>query len=211
MDALHHLRHLIAALDAALVDAFCTRAQRRLNETLYAIPDEPPLPLPVLAARFARSPTLAGRAHLLRPAYLRILLPSLCEPGSDTGQPACLSADGACLDALVRRLALSVHVATRKRESLPAALQEAIRSGDPDAVERAITHPAVEAEVVERVRQQARRRSPPSDLPERMARLYAEWIIPLSRKIQVCGLLSPLENPGPAVAPQSSSSGSSAS
>ena len=33
-------------------------------------------------------------------------------------------------------------------------------------------------------------RAPGSDIPARVARLYAEWIIPLSRKIQVHGLLA---------------------
>jgi chorismate mutase len=190
MDALHHLRHLIAALDAALVDALCTRAQRRLNAELYALPDEPVAELPALAARFAASSTPAGRVHVLRPAYLRQILPALCEPGHDSGQPACLSADGACLDALVRRLALSVHVATRKREALPDTLQAAIRTGDPGQVEHAITNAAVEAEVLTRVLARAAERAALPATPDRIAALYASWIIPLSRKIQVHGLLA---------------------
>ncbi len=191
MDALHHLRHLIAALDAALVDALCTRAQRRLNESLYALPDESIPDLSTLAERFSKAATLAGRAHLLRPAFLLHLLPILCDPGRDTGQPACLSADGACLDALARRLSLSVHVATRKREALPEILQTAILAGDPAQVERVITNAAVEEEVLARVRAHALQRAVQADTPDRIARLYADWIIPVSRKIQVHGLLSP--------------------
>ncbi len=190
MEHLSHLRHIIASLDEALVDSLCTRAQRRLNESLYALPAAPPPDLQALAGQFADSPTLAGRAHLLRPAYLHTLLPLLCDPGQDKGQPACLSADGACLDALARRLALSVHVATRKLEALPEALQSAIRSGDPARVEQAITHPAVEAEVVARVQNRASARAANPEIPARIGRLYAEWIIPLSRKIQVHGLLA---------------------
>ena len=190
MEHLAHLRHLIASLDEALVDSLCTRAQRRRNESLYALPDEPAPDPQALAGSFADAPSLAGRAHLLRSAYLRAMLPVLCDPGSDTGQPACLSADGACLDALARRLALSVHVATRKREALPEALQAALRTGNPARVEQAITHPGVEAEVVARAAARAAARAPGSDIPARVARLYAEWIIPLSRKIQVHGLLA---------------------
>lgn len=192
MEHLAHLRHIIAALDESLVDSLCTRAQRRRNESLYALSDGPAADLQALAGQFADASSLAGRAHLLRPTYLHALLPILCEPGEDKGQPACLSADGACLDALARRLALSVHVATRKREALPEALQSAVRTGDPDRVEQAITHPAVEAEVIARVRNRAA--GPSADLlkSDRIARLYAEWIIPLSRKIQVHGLLAHL-------------------
>ena len=190
MEALAHLRHLIAALDEAVVDSLCVRAQRRLNESLYAVPEAPAPALQALAGQFAEAPTLAGRIHLLRTAYLLQVLPVLCDPGHDKGQPACLSADGACLDAIAHRLALSVHVATRKREAIPQALQDAVRAGDPAQVERAITHPAVEEDVLARVQALAAARAPHSEIPARVAAIYADWIIPLSRKIQVCGLLA---------------------
>lgn len=190
MDALSHLRHLIAALDSALVDSLCARARLRLNESLYALPGDSVSGLQALAGQFADAPTLAGRTRLLRPAYIRRLLPALCKPGRDEDRSACLSADGACLDALARRLAQSVHVAARKREALPDALQSAIRTRDPERVEQAITHPAVEEEVLARVRARAAEQAPDSDTPARIAALYAEWVIPLSRKIQVAGLLA---------------------
>ena len=190
MEALAHLRHIIAALDEAVVDSLCVRAQRRLNSGLYDLAGEKPPVLATQAARFAAASTLAARIQVLRPGYLADVLPVLCEPGEDTGQPACLSADGACLDALTRRLALSVHVATRKKEALPPALQAAVLAGDPAGVELAITHPAVEAEVLARVRTRTAAVSANPALPDRLVRLYAGWIIPLSRKIQVHGLLA---------------------
>ncbi|MGD9781129.1 MAG: hypothetical protein AB7V14_03145 [Kiritimatiellia bacterium] len=190
MEALSHLRHLIAALDEAVVDSLCVRAQRRLNESLYVLPDAPVPALQALAGQFAESPTLAGRIHILRTPYLRQWLPALCDPGHDKGQPACLSADGACLEAIAHRLALSVHVATRKREALPPALQSAVLAGDPARIERAITHPEVEEDVRARVKALAAARAPHSEIPARVAAVYADGIIPLSRKIQVCGLLA---------------------
>ena len=190
MEALSHLRGLIASLDEALVDHLCARGRLRLNEPLYSMPDDPASALQSLAGAFAECATLAGRVRVLRPPYLRLLLPALCEPGSDEGGAACLSADAACLDALARRLALSVHVATRKLESLPDALQAALRTGSPARVEAAITNPTVEEEVLARVRARAAAQAPRPDTPGRVATLYAEWIIPLSRKIQVHGLLA---------------------
>ena len=190
MEALSHLRSMIASLDEALVDALCARARLRRNEPLYALPPATLPGLDALAGQFAVSATLAGRVHLLRPAYILLLIPNLCAAGSDDGQPSCLAADAACLDALARRLALSVHVATRKREALPESLQSALHTGDPVRVEDAITHPAVEAEVLERVRIRARAHAPRVETPDQIAALYAEWIIPLSRKIQVHGLLA---------------------
>ena len=68
--------------------------------------------------------------------------------------------------------------------------EAALHTGDPVRVEDAITHPAVEAEVLERVRIRARAHAPRVETPDQIAALYAEWIIPLSRKIQVHGLLA---------------------
>lgn len=192
MEPLAHLRSMIASLDEALVDSLCVRARLRRNEPLYAMPDNPVPGLQRLAGHFADSATLAGRVRVLRPAYLCLLLPALCETGRDEGQSACLSADAACLDALAKRLALSVHVATRKREAIPEDLQAAVLTGDPIRVERAITNPAVEEEVLARVMARATRCAPRPDIPARIAAVYADWLIPLSRKIQVHGLLASL-------------------
>ena len=189
MEALAQLRSLIAALDETVVNALCARARLRRSEELYPTGDAPPPEPQNLATRFARADTPAARVGVLRPAYLQAVLPVLCEPGSDPGQPAPFAADAACLDALARRLSLSVHVATRKREAVPPELQAALASRDPAQVEMAITFPAVEAEVLARVRARAAAAGRP-DLPVRIAAIYAEWIIPLSRKIQVHGLLS---------------------
>ena len=190
MDALSQLRSLIAALDEPLVDALCGRACLPRNEPLYALPGTPASSLETLAGQFADSSTLAGRIHSLRPAYVQRLLPFLCAPGTGEAQPSCLAADAACLDALARRLALSVHVATRKREALPEALQAAILTRNPDRVEAAITNSSVEAEMLARVRQRALAHAPREETPGHIAALYADWLIPLSRKIQVHGLLA---------------------
>lgn len=187
MEALAQLRRLIAALDETVVDALCARARLPRNDALY--PPGGPRPEPrELASRFARADTPAGRVGILRPAYLELVLPRLCEPSGAAG-PAPFAADTACLDALARRLSLSVHVATRKREAVPPELHAALATRDPAQVEAAITFPAVEAEVLARVRARAAGAGRP-DLPERIAGVYADWLIPLSRKIQVHGLLA---------------------
>ena len=197
MDALFHLRDMIASLDAPLVDDLCARARRRRNEALYA-PNGAAAPgLDALAGAYATATTLGGRVQLLRPAYVQTLLPALCAPGEDDDRAGCLAADTACLNALARRLALSIHVATRKREAIPEALQAAIRSGDPIRVEQAITNAAIEADVLARVEKRARKNDPPPGTSERIVALYADWLIPLSRKIQVHGLLSNPPKPGP--------------
>ena len=191
MDALFHLRDMIACLDGPLVDDLCARARLPRNESLYALNGSAAPELEALAGPYAESTTLAGRVLLLRPFYVQILLAALCAPGGgDAERTACLAADMAGLHSLARRLALSIHVATRKREALPDALQAALRTGDPARVEQAITNLAVEADVIARVEKRARKNGAPDETVRRLADLYANGIIPLSRKIQVHGLLA---------------------
>jgi chorismate mutase len=191
MDALFHLRDMIASLDVPLTDDLCARARLPRNEALYAL-NGGAAPAPgSLAGAYAQSTTLAGRVLLLRPFYVHTLLPTLCAPGgSEADRNACLAADTACLNSLARRLALSIHVATRKREALPDALQAALRTGDPARVEEAITNLAVEADVIARVEARARKGGANDETVRRLADLYANALIPLSRQIQVHGLLA---------------------
>ena len=191
MDALFHLRDMIASLDGPLVDDLCARARLPRNESLYALNGSAAPELEALAGPYAESMTLAGRVLLLRPFYVQILLAALCAPGGGNAErAACLAADMASLNSLARRLALSIHVATRKREALPEALQTALRTGDPARVEQAITNSAVEADVIARVEKRARKNGAPDETVRRLADLYAHDIIPLSRKIQIHGLLT---------------------
>ena len=191
MDALFHLRDMIASLDVPLTDDLCARARLPRNDALYAL-NGAPAPAPEeLAGAYAGSTTLAGRVLLLRPVDLRAVLPALCAPGGgEADRNACIAADTACLNSLARRLALSIHVATRKREALPAALQAALGTGDPVRVEDAITNLAVEAGVIARVEARARKNGADEETVRRLADLYARVLIPLSRKIQVHGLLA---------------------
>ena len=191
MDALFHLRDMIASLDAPLADDLCARARLPWNPAIYALDGAAPPALETLAGTYADSTTLAGRVLLLRPFYVQTVLPALCAPGgTDAERNACIAADTACLNSLARRLALSIHVATRKREALPESLQDALRTGAPARVEQAITNLAVEADVIARVEKRAQKAGVPTGTVRRLAELYANGIIPLSRQIQVHGLLA---------------------
>ncbi len=194
MDALFHLRDMIASLDGPLVAAWVTRARWLRNEAIYAAHQQAPADGAWLAREYAQSRTLAGRVQLLRAPYLGAVIPRLCAPGQAPAErEACLAADITCLNAMARRLALSVHVATRKRQALPPALQNAIATGDPEAVEHAITNAAVEADVLTRVAAHARQAAAGPDTVRVITQLYADWLLPLSRKIQVYDLLAPAE------------------
>jgi len=178
MEALSQLRTLIASLDKELVECLVTRARLQRNDHLYTDTGGAVPKLDVLAGQFGDSSTLAGRVQVLRPAYLQHWRPLICEPGGNGGR------------TLARRLALSVHVATHKRAAIPETLQAAIKSADPAQVEKAITHPGVEREVLARIRVQALADGVDGTTADQIVALYKNWIIPLSRKIQVHGLLA---------------------
>jgi len=189
MEPLSQLRTLIASLDQELVDHLVARSQLPRNERIYDDMGDLPGELDAMAGSFTDTATLAGRVQILRPAYLQQWLPLLCAPDGVGERAPCMAADTACLDTLARRLALSVHVATRKREAIPEILQVAIGTGNPAEVEAVITHPEVEVEVLARIRARAIESGADESTSNRIPALYADWIIPLSRKIQVHGLL----------------------
>jgi len=189
MNKLAQLRNIIASLDETLVKAFCGRAAFKVNAALYN-ELERPRSITETADLFGTASTIAGRAHILRPLYVNALLPVLSAPGSDEDCRKCIAADANCMNALVQRLNLSVHVAALKLEEIPESLRIPLQNRDPAAMEEAITNHAVEADVITRILDMSREQHAAGTLPQKITRLYETWIIPLSRKIQVHDLLA---------------------
>lgn len=188
MNKLHELRNIIASLDETLARALCNRAKFKLNSGLYK-EESACGSITEIANLFGASSTIAGRAHIIRPVYITHILPALCDPGADEDCRKCISADSSCMNALVQRLNLSVHVATLKKEEIPESLRVAIQQGDPVLLEAAITNQAVETEVIKRTLEMTREQLGSDELQHKVAKLYSEWVIPISRKIQVHDLL----------------------
>ena len=193
MNKLAQLRNIIASLDETLVIAFCGRSLFKVNAEQYNELKRP-LSIAETATLFGTASTIAGRAHILRPLYVNTLLPILCEPGADVDRRKSIAADANCMNALVQRLNLSVHVAALKLEEIPESLRIPLQNRDPAQMEEAITNHAVEAEVIARILDMTREQHASVDLPKTISRLYAEWIIPISRKIQVHDLLAKHRN-----------------
>ncbi len=189
MNKLAQLRNIIASLDETLVKAFCGRSLFKVNEEMYNELKRP-LSITETATLFGAASTIAGRAHILRPLYVNTLLPALCEPGADEDRRKCIAADANCMNALVQRLNLSVHVASLKLEEIPESLRVPLQNRDPAQMEEAITNHAVEAEVIKRILDMTREQHASAGLPQKISRLYESWIIPISRKIQVHDLLA---------------------
>jgi chorismate mutase len=159
-----------------------------LNSGLYQQPEKPQ-DVSEIANLFGAAATIAGRTHIIRPVYVSTVLPALCEPGDDEDCRKCIATDSSCMNALVQRLNLSVHVATLKKEEIPEALRDPIEQGDPVRLEQAITNQAVESEVIKRTLEMTRVHLGSDELQQKVSKLYSEWVIPISRKIQVHDLL----------------------
>jgi len=188
MNKLNQLRNIIASLDETLVRALCNRTKLKLNNDLYN-EGRSYESIVEIANLFGATKTMAGRAHIIRPVYINKILPMICKAGSDEDNRKCISADSSCMNALVQRLNLSVHVATLKKEEISDSLRKSIELGDPVLLEAAITNQAVENEVIKRTLDVTRVQLGNDDLQQKIAGLYAEWVIPISRKIQVHDLL----------------------
>lgn len=197
MNKLAQLRNIIASLDETLVKALCGRAVFMANDELYNERIRP-LSNAETAALFCTASTIAGRAHIMRPLYINTFLPVLCAPGADEDRRKCIAADANCMNALVQRLNLSVHVAALKLEEIPEALRIPLENRDPSLMEEAITNHTVEAEVIARILAMSRDLHANETLQKHIAHLYEAWIIPISRKIQVNDLLAKYRHLPPA-------------
>lgn len=170
----------------------------------YTSPDEqpffadlPPPRLPPLA--WAENPLQPNTVNLnadLRQAYEAAIVPAVCAAGDDGQYGSAAVCDVACLQALSRRIHYGKFVAESKRRQEPARLTALAVSGSDDALLPAITHAEVEQAVLERVRQKATahvaelRRSGATAVPdpEQIVAVYAQWVIPLNKRVQVAYL-----------------------
>lgn len=189
MSKLSQLRKIIATLDETLVTALCNRSQFRMNRELYKT-DAECLAIDLYTARFCSNPTIAGRIQIITPLYVNEVLPSLTIPGSDVDQRKCITTDTSCLSALVQRLNLSLHVIALKAEEIPDTLREPLSRRDPIALETAITNQQVENEVFLRILSMSQSIIDNQELSHKITAIYKNWIIPLSRKIQVYDLIA---------------------
>jgi chorismate mutase len=171
----------------------------------YTSPDEHPffrdLPAPLLPPlAFHENPLRPNAVNLneaVRDAYEHAIVPLLCAAGDDGQYGSTAVCDVACLQSLSRRIHYGKFVAESKRVQDGGRVEDLIRAGDADALMKAITLPAVEQEVLDRVGRKAAtyvselRRHGGSAVPdpERIVAVYRDWIIPLNKRVQVAYLL----------------------
>ncbi|GMN35283.1 hypothetical protein TIFTF001_005203 [Ficus carica] len=154
--------------------------------------------------------------------YFKELLPLLTEPGDDGNYASTASADLHCLQtfafrsnslsvdkndlqAISKRIHYGNFVAEVKFRDAPQDYEPAIRAQDRDALMKLLTFEAVEATVKKRVEKKATIFSQEVTLndtkskgnykidPPLVSRLYDEWIMPLTKHVEVEYLLRRLD------------------
>lgn len=165
----------------------------------------PPLRYPAVLHPAADAININGQVWKM---YLEDLLPAIAAEGDDFNYGSSVTADVVCLQALSRRVHYGKFVAEAKYRESPQLYDPLIRAQDADGLMRLLTFPAVEAKVRARVERKAATFGQDVDAaddgapaarpsykvePHAAARLYGEWIMPLTKQVQVKYLLRRLD------------------
>jgi chorismate mutase len=181
----------------------------------YTSPDEHPffknLPVPILPALAAPAPIAATAVNInarIQQVYEQHIIPAVCAPGDDEQYGSSAVCDVACLQALSKRIHYGKFVAESKYCRQPAAFAPLLRAGDTAGVLALITDAAVEARLLRRVERKAATYGQEIDAdgptqaykipPRLIADIYRDWIIPLTKGVEVAYLLERRHAPVPA-------------
>ncbi|HOW96189.1 MAG TPA: chorismate mutase [Kiritimatiellia bacterium] len=182
----------------------CERSHAKVRR--YTSPDEHPffhdLPAPILPAAAYDNPLRPNTLNIndrIWAAYVGEIIPFLCAPGDDGQWGSSSVNDVHLLQALSKRIHYGKFVAESKRRARPGAFDPLIRAGDSDGLRAVITNADVERGVLERVEHKASTYSREIEaIPGQLAasaasvrELYARWIIPMNKDVQVLYLLQP--------------------
>ncbi|KAJ0832762.1 putative chorismate mutase [Helianthus annuus] len=139
--------------------------------------------------------------------YFKDLLPKLVKEGNDGNCGSAATCDSNCLQALSKRIHYGKFVAEAKFRASPADYEAAIKAQDREKLMNLLTYPAVEDAIKNRVKTktmtfgQVVRVGFGEDAtepvykinPSLVADVYGEWIMPLTKEVQVDYLLRRLD------------------
>ncbi|KAM7278922.1 hypothetical protein ACFE04_006056 [Oxalis oulophora] len=174
----------------------------------YKSPDEHPffpenLPDPVLHP-IADSININGEVWNM---YFRDVIPRLVKEGDDGNSGSTAVCDTICLQALSKRIHYGKFVAEAKFRASPDDYEAAIKAQDKEKLMEMLTYPAVEEVIKKRVEMKSRTygqevltqtdengtRPAYKIVPIVVANLYGQWIMPLTKQVQVEYLLRRLD------------------
>ncbi|CAN8265937.1 unnamed protein product [Cochlearia groenlandica] len=141
--------------------------------------------------------------------YFRDLVPRLVMKGDDGNYGSTAVCDAICLQSLSKRIHYGKFVAEAKFQASPEAYEAAIKAQDKEALMAMLTFPTVEEAIKKRVEMKTRtygqevkvgmeeeehNESPVYKIsPILVGDLYVDWIMPLTKEVQVEYLLRRLD------------------
>lgn len=166
----------------------------------------PPLQYPKVLHSAADSINLNNKVWNM---YFRDLVPRLVKKGDDGNYGSTAVCDTICVQALSKRIHYGKFVAEAKFRASPEAYEFAIKAKDRDRLMDMLTFPTVEEAIKRRVEMKARTYGQEVKLdvaeeeeeesavykisPSLVAHLYGDWIMPLTKEVQVEYLLRRLD------------------
>lgn len=188
----------------------CERAHAQVRR--YESPDEHPffddLPAPILKPLdYRKCPLHPNSIDInteIRAAYEQEIVPFVCPEGDDQQYGSSAVCDVHLLQVMSKRIHYGKFVAESKYRQQQAVFDRLIEMQDVDGIEDAITIKDVEKELFARVLHKARTyvqallaAGDTTVGPETVKTIYEQWIIPLSKVVEVQYLL---ERGGPTLA-----------
>ncbi|KAI3669972.1 hypothetical protein L6452_41503 [Arctium lappa] len=139
--------------------------------------------------------------------YFKHLLPRLVKEGNDGNCGSAATCDSTCLQALSKRIHYGKFVAEAKFRASPADYEAAIKAQDRKKLMDLLTYPAVEEAIKKRVETKTKTFGQVVNVgfgedvtepiykikPSLVADLYGDWIMPLTKEVQVEYLLRRLD------------------
>ncbi|KAJ0973813.1 hypothetical protein J5N97_015778 [Dioscorea zingiberensis] len=194
--------------NADTYDSKCIPRWKGFMVGRYKSPDEHPffpedLPEPHVLHPIADSININKKIWDM---YFNNLLPRLVNEGDDGNLGSTAVCDTMVLQALSKRIHYGKFVAEAKFRESPSAYESAIKAQDPDLLMKMLTYESVETAIKQRVKTKAEvfgqevvvnenNGVPPvyKIKPGMVADLYGEWIMPLTKEVQVQYLLRRLD------------------
>ncbi|KAM1015420.1 hypothetical protein COP1_045290 [Malus domestica] len=165
----------------------------------------PPLHYPQVLHPIANSININRKVWEM---YFRDIIPRLVKEGDDGNYGSTAVCDTMCLQALSKRIHYGKFVAECKFRSNPNAYEAAIIEQNRDKVMALLTYPTVEEAIIKRVEMKAKTYGQEVTLyegekknpnlvykikPTLVADLYGDWIMPMTKEVQVEYLLRRLD------------------
>ncbi|KAL2240385.1 chorismate mutase 1, chloroplastic-like [Sesamum indicum] len=139
--------------------------------------------------------------------YFKNLLPRLVKEGDDGNYGSAATCDTICLQTLSKRIHYGKFVAEAKFRASPDVYKAAIKAQDRTRLMDLLTYPAVEEAIKQRVEMKTRTYGQEVTMnggedttdpvykinPSLVADLYGDWIMPLTKQVQVAYLLRRLD------------------